>query len=89
MTRKDYRTLAAVLADTRPDAEDYTQHSAIGDNTMYNRIAHKAAEDAWRRTAVELANALSDDSGYDLNGNRRFARDRFYAAAGMREAAER
>ena len=37
----------------------------------------------WRLTVVAIADALSADSGYDLNGNRRFDRERFYAAAGM------
>jgi hypothetical protein len=34
----------------------------------------------WERDVEAIADTLSDLSGYDANGNRRFDRDRFMAA---------
>jgi hypothetical protein len=73
MTAKDYRTLAAALAHSRPTLDDYTTVSAVGNNTMANHISFNAAADAWTVTRSRIADALATD-------NPRFDRARFRAA---------
>lgn len=75
MTRKHYILIARALLESRPDIEDHTTHSAVGDNTMVNSISFNAAYGAWLLTVKVIANALSDDNGL-------FDYDRFFQAAG-------
>ncbi len=75
MTRKDYVALAAALAQTRPTEEDYTRHSAVGNNTMFDGISHGAALVAWTTTRDSIADTLRAD-------NPRFDRSRFLTACG-------
>lgn len=70
MRAKDYRLIAKALADEEPIA-------VIRDDIFHARYA------VWTSMVLTFADALADDSGYDLNGNRRFDRDRFLASAGM------
>jgi hypothetical protein len=76
MTRKDFRLIAEVLRQERPDAADV-------DPFARDKWA-SGTYDEWSTVVIRMARALRDDSGYDLNGNRRFDIDRFYAAAGFR-----
>jgi hypothetical protein len=69
VTRKDYVRLAAALQSAQP----YSDNSGV--------LRHKC--EAWKLTVLAVADALADDSGYDLNGNRRFDRERFLKAAGF------
>lgn len=39
--------------------------------------------DGWRLTVIAVANACHVRGGFDVNGNRKFDRERFYAAAGL------
>ena len=70
MTRKDYVAIAKALADQEPGRRD-------------SDGAQTSAYDQWSTDVLAIASALADLSGYDLNGNRRFDRDRFLAAVGM------
>lgn len=69
MTRKDYEKIAAILRETRP--EQYPGEPLTNGTTA-------AAEWIW--IVGRFAVMLADDSGYDLNGNRRFDRERFWQA---------
>lgn len=75
MTRKHFIALARALAQTRPDIEDFTTHSAVGNNTFTNHITFEAALAAWTATRDAVVSALSQTSG-----NPYFDRGRFIAA---------
>ena len=74
MTRKDFRLIAEVLRSERPDAADVDAFERSPWET--------GTYDEWCTTVLSMAAMLDADSGYDLNGNRRFDRARFYAACG-------
>ena len=76
MSRKDYRIIAAALGEERPDAAD----KSAFDRTSWESGAY----DEWSTVVIRLARALSAEGGFDLNGNRRFRLDLFYAACGFR-----
>jgi len=80
MSRKHYVVIAAALASTLPNVEQFTTYSAVGNNSMVNHISYDAALDQWKTDRDAVARVLSDSAGYDLNGNRRFDRERFIAA---------
>ncbi len=63
MTRKDYITLADALGHAAPDL--LPTPDAMAWSTQ------------WTIDCNAIAVALGVDSGYDLNGNRRFDRERF------------
>jgi hypothetical protein len=76
MSRKDYRLIAAALREERREAAD---------KSAFDRPPWEAGTyDEWGTVVIRLARALSADGGYDLNGNRRFKTDVFYAACGFR-----
>jgi hypothetical protein len=75
MTRKDFRLIADVLRQERPDAAD---------KDAFSRTPWEAGTyDEWSTIVIRTARTLRNDSGYDLNGNRRFRSDLFYAACGF------
>jgi hypothetical protein len=65
VTRKDYILIAAALRDSRMGSDEATPET----------------DTQWTNTVNAIARALRDDSGYDINGNRRFDRSRFMKAA--------
>lgn len=75
MTRKDYELIAENIR------EAYTYYDKA--NIVPAEVrAHKRSVVMVARL---LAKALSDQSGYDNNGNRRFDFERFYLACGIGE----
>jgi hypothetical protein len=78
MTRKHFVALARAL---REDAA----HLATGEPFDYTAAPRweQGAYDQWNTTVLATARTLSDLSGFDLNGNRRFDRERFLSACGF------
>ena len=72
MTRKHFEAIAAELRrqDPRPYDPDKVEWSS-------------GAYCEWATIVLGIADTLSTLAGYDLNGNRRFKRDRFLAACGL------
>lgn len=73
MTRQHFEAVAAALAATRPEHDDFTTTSAVGNNTMHNGIAYKAARKTWTRTRDAIATTF-------YASNPRFDRGRFERA---------
>ncbi len=74
MTRKHFIAIAAALADARPDSR-FTPGTSDEQISTY-----------WQQWAVDvlrITQTLETICGFDLNGNRRFKRDRFLAACGL------
>jgi hypothetical protein len=67
VTRKDYVAIARALGD------QYPVYDTLHSRELDGRVAQ------WRSDVEAIADTLSDLSGYDANGNRRFDRDRFMA----------
>jgi hypothetical protein len=77
VTRKHFIAIAAELQRQRPaNLPEYGAMSAW----------EQGAYDEWSTVVLGIASTLSDLAGYDLNGNRRFKRDRFLVACGMESA---
>jgi hypothetical protein len=76
-TRKDLYRIADAFAqskpDTKPEAHEY-------------RAGKLAALEQWLKDVRAVADALEVTTGFTTNGNRRFDRDRFYAACGVEAA---
>lgn len=68
-TRKDLERIAFELAAALP----------LNEAAWGTQIAQ------WSRDVKAVADALEVTCGFDTNGNRRFKRDRFYAACGVTE----
>ena len=83
MTRKDYRAIAEVLRAERPDCSS-GQTSADAVPAYLDRTAwERGAYDEWATNVLAFARMLRDQAGYDVNGNRAFDADKFYAACGF------
>lgn len=72
MTRKDYRLIADVLRVAYPTGDP-------NDRDVYLVTRY------WRLIVDLMAHELRRTSPYDLNGNRRFDRIRFYQACGVED----
>lgn len=72
VTRKALERMARELRDVRP-------------NPDAQFVADRMAYLSWRECVIALSNALNDHMGLNVNGNRRFNRERFYAAAGLED----
>ena len=70
-TRRDLDRIARSLRDSRPEQAPGRRWSS--------RYA------GWIRAVDAVADALHDTTGLNINGNRRFDRDRFMAAVGIPE----
>ena len=84
MTRKDYVVLAVMIAELDPRENRTPDFDQPGDRDYW-----QGRYSQWASTATKLADLLGDDSDYDLNGNRRFDRERFLTACGLPLAGKR
>lgn len=78
MSRKHFEAIAMALRD---DAA----HLNGSEPFEYEAASpwEQGAYDQWCTTVLAVTRTLSDASGSDLNGNRRFKRERFLSAVGF------
>ena len=77
MTRRHFIAIAAELRKQRPDSAKLCP--SYLDRTPWERGAY----DEWATIVIGMAGVLSTLGGLDVNGNRRFDRDRFLTACGL------
>lgn len=78
MSRKHFEAIARALRDDAAHlrgAGPFDYQSA----TPWEQGAY----DQWCTTVLAVTRTLSDAAGFDLNGNRRFKRERFLSAVGF------